>query len=76
MGVFDNYTLLEYILCRGELMNVKEIRQRLGMTQLQFAEYFEISLRTIQKWERGGSTPPEYIPKMMGRIARLEGKYK
>lgn len=55
-------------------MNIKELRQRTGLSQSQFADYFEIPVRTIQKWERNGSTPPEYIPKMMERILDLEDK--
>ena len=55
-------------------MNIKELRQRTGLSQSQFADYFEIPVRTIQKWERNGSTPPEYTPKMMERILDLEDK--
>ena len=55
-------------------MNIKEIRQRTGLSQTKFGEYFEIPVRTIQKWERNGSIPPEYIPKMMERILDLEDK--
>lgn len=32
--------------------NPTRIRERLGMTQLEFAEAFEISLETLQTWER------------------------
>lgn len=55
-------------------MTVKEIRKRTGLSQSKFAEYFGIPVRTIQKWERNGSVPPEYIPKMMERILDLEDK--
>lgn len=55
-------------------MNIKEIRQKTGLSQAKFGEYFEIPVRTIQKWERNGSVPSEYIPKMMERILDLEDK--
>ena len=55
-------------------MDIKEIRQRTGLSQAKFGEYFEVPVRTIQKWERNGSVPPEYIPKMMERILDLEDK--
>lgn len=48
----------------------------MGLTQSKFAEYFGIPVRTIQKWERNGSVPPEYIPKMMERILDSEDKLK
>lgn len=73
--------LLTYMLYQSTViirevitMNIKELRQRTGLSQSQFADYFEIPVRTIQKWERNGSTPPEYIPKMMERILDLEDK--
>lgn len=55
-------------------MTIKEIRSSTGMSQSKFADYFDIPVRTIQKWERNGSVPPEYIPKMMERILYLESK--
>lgn len=55
-------------------MNIKNIRTTTNMSQSEFAEYFGIPVRTIQKWERDGSVPPEYIPKMIERILELEIK--
>ena len=54
-------------------MTVKELRASTGMSQSKFAAYFGIPVRTIQKWERNGSTPPEYIASMMKRI--LDNEY-
>ena len=51
---------------------IKELRSRTGLTQDKFGEYFDIPFRTIQKWERNGSTPPKYIPEMIRRILDLE----
>ena len=53
-------------------MNIKNIRKNTNMSQREFAEYFGIPIRTIQKWERNGSVPPEYIPKMIEKILELE----
>lgn len=53
-------------------MNIKNIRKTTNMSQREFAEYFGIPIRTIQKWERNGSVPPEYIPKMIEKILELE----
>lgn len=57
-------------------MTANELRRRTELTQSKFAEYFGIPVRTIQRWERNGSVPPEYIPKMMERILDLEDKLK
>ena len=36
---------------------VKVLRQRLGMTQLQFAEAFHLPITTLRDWEQRRSTP-------------------
>lgn len=46
-------------------MNIKELRQQTGMTQQQFADYFEIPFRTIQNWEGGQRKCPEYLEKLI-----------
>ena len=36
---------------------VKSLRQRLGMTQAQFAEAFHLPITTLRDWEQRRSTP-------------------
>ena len=36
---------------------VKALRQRLGMTQMQFAEAFHLPITTLRDWEQRRSTP-------------------
>lgn len=48
-------------------LSVKEMRERAGMTQAQFAERFCIPKRTIENWEGGSRTPPDYVRLMMAR---------
>lgn len=38
-------------------IDVKKLRQRVGMTQIEFASVFGISLGTLRHWERGDRTP-------------------
>ncbi|HDZ48924.1 hypothetical protein LCGC14_0073060 [marine sediment metagenome] len=38
-------------------VDVAEIRQNLGMTQIEFASKFCISVSTLRHWERGDRTP-------------------
>jgi putative transcriptional regulator len=38
-------------------IDVRAIRRTAGMTQAQFAEAFEFSIRTVQEWERGAKKP-------------------
>jgi putative transcriptional regulator len=36
---------------------VKVLRQRLGMTQVEFADAFHLPITTLRDWEQGRSTP-------------------
>lgn len=42
---------------KPEAVNVSELRQRMGMTQEQFAARFGFSVATLRHWERGDRTP-------------------
>ena len=53
-------------------MNIKELRQRLGITQNEFAERYHIPFRTIQNWETGTRKPPEYIIELLGEKVSLD----
>ena len=38
-------------------LDVKSIREQVGMTQTAFAAVFDVSLSTLRRWERGERTP-------------------
>lgn len=40
-----------------EEINVQRIRKKLKMTQTGFADYFGVSVRTVQEWEQGRRIP-------------------
>jgi len=42
---------------RPHAVDVKELRQRVGMTQEQFAARFGFSVATLRHWERGDREP-------------------
>ena len=42
---------------RPKHIDVKKLRQRIGMTQPKFAASFGISLGTLRHWERGDRYP-------------------
>ena len=46
-------------------MTFKELRQKSGMTQQQFADYFGIPKRTVEDWERGVSKCAKYLLDLM-----------
>lgn len=51
-------------------MNIREMRTLLGDTQSEFAARYNIPFRTVQNWESGVRTPPEYM------ISLLEGRIR
>ena len=45
-------------------MTIRELRDLSGMTQHEFADYLEIPFRSIQNWEGGQRSAPEYVIKL------------
>lgn len=54
-------------------MAIKELRTACGMTIVAFAAYLGIPYRTVQDWEGGRRTPPEYLIKLIEYKLRNEG---
>ena len=46
-------------------MNIREMRTLLGDTQSEFAARYSIPFRTVQNWESGVRTPPEYMMSLL-----------
>ena len=40
---------------------IKEIRKATGLSQQKFGDALNIPKRTIQDWEQGKRTPPDYV---------------
>ena len=55
-------------------MTIKELRAASGMTQKEFSDYFNIPRRSIEDWETGKRTPPEYLVEIIEYKLRAEGK--
>lgn len=45
---------------------IKELRESTGMSRKEFSEHTGIPVRTLEDWEAGRRTPPEYIPRLLG----------
>ena len=44
---------------------IKELREQTGMNRREFSEYTKIPIRSLEDWEAGKRTPPEYIPRLL-----------
>lgn len=51
---------------------IKAIRTETGMTRKEFAEAFEIPIRTLEDWEYARRTPPGYVVKLLAYQVRME----
>ena len=67
----DKYTPVAYNVF---MKTIKELRQKTGLSQSQFARKFRLSVRTLQQWEQNRRETPEYIIYMISRILELEDK--
>lgn len=50
---------------------IKRLRQKLDMTQEEFAKYIGVSWRTVMRWESGDSQPSNLA---LEKIEKLEKK--
>lgn len=44
---------------------ILELRKETGLNRAEFSQHFGIPLRTVEDWEAGRRTPPEYIPRLI-----------
>lgn len=50
------------------------LRESTGMRKKEFALYYDIPIDTLNQWENGRRTPPEYVLKLISRVIELEKK--
>jgi putative transcriptional regulator len=58
------------IVHKPESVDVKAIREKVGMTQTEFAASFGISLGTLRHWERGDRKPHGPALVLLNVVAR------
>ena len=51
---------------------IKELRASIGMNRKEFSEHTGIPIRTLEDWEAGRRTPPEYVPRLLGYMLKYE----
>ena len=53
---------------------IKTLRKATGLTQVSFANRYEIPLDTLRKWEAGLRKPPVYVARLLEfRVHAEEG---
>ncbi|MCI6409330.1 MAG: transcriptional regulator [Lachnospiraceae bacterium] len=44
---------------------ITELRESVGENRYEFSEHLGIPVRTLEAWEAGRRTPPQYIPRLI-----------
>lgn len=55
--------------------DVKQLRERYGLTRDQFCDVFCIPYRTLQSWELGDRRCPLYVFRMMEMLLDLSDRF-
>lgn len=50
---------------------IKALRERHGLSREQFCNAFEIPYRTLQSWELGTRSCPDYVVNMIDQLLQL-----
>jgi DNA-binding transcriptional regulator YiaG len=53
---------------------IKELRQELGMSRAEMSRQFQIPIRTLENWDAGKNSPPEWAELLL--IKELERMIK
>lgn len=53
-------------------MTIKEIRNRIGMSQSEFAREYHIGIQQLQTWEQGRRNVPECIAYLLYRAVKVD----
>ncbi len=59
---------------KGQEYPVRELRERLGLTQEDFAREVGVSMMTVSRWERGIARPTKLAIKQLDVLARRAGR--
>lgn len=51
---------------------IKKLREDAGFNRSDFSQHTGIPLRTLEDWEAGRRTPPEYIPRLLAYQMKYE----
>lgn len=55
---------------------IRDLREHTGMNRKEFSIYTGIPVRTLEDWEAGRRTPPEYIPRLLSYQVKYDALVK
>lgn len=51
---------------------IRKLRESTGLNRKEFSVHTGIPVRTLEDWEAGRRTPPEYIPRLIAYQLKFE----
>lgn len=51
---------------------IRELRESINMSRKEFSIHTGIPIRTLEDWEAGRRTPPEYVPRLIAYQLKYE----
>ena len=57
-------------------MTINEIRQSTGLSQGKFADRYHLPVRTLQQWEQGRRSCPEYVIYLLSKVVEEDMRMK
>lgn len=51
---------------------IRELRESIHMSRREFSLHTGIPVRTLEDWEAGRRTPPEYVPRLIAYQLKYE----
>lgn len=55
-------------------MTTVEIRAILGVSRAEFSRRYGIPVTTLERWDAGQNSPPEYVLRLLERVVREDAK--
>lgn len=52
---------------------IRQLRGKTGMSRKAFSDYTGIPVRTLEDWEAGKRTPPDYLPRLIAYQLKYDG---
>ena len=52
----------------------ERIRKILGISRAEFSRRYNIPIRTLEEWDAGRRTPPEYVITLLERVVREDSE--
>lgn len=56
------------------IVSVSDLRSLIGLSRSEFSRRYGIPIRTMEDWEAGRRTPPEYVVSLLERVVKEDVK--